>query len=123
MDLSDAEEKLMQHLWELEKAFLNDLLEMYPDPKPAKTTVATLLKRMIEKGYVDYKQLGRSREYYPLIPKSEYFSKHFSELIRDFFNNSTAQFASFFTSETDLSKSELQDLKKIVEKEIKRKEK
>ncbi len=121
MSLSQTEEELMQHLWKLEKAYMGDLLEKYPEPKPAPTTIATLLKRMQEKGFVDYKQRGRSREYFPLVKKSDYFSKHVNGLIKKFFNNSSAQFASFFTSETNLSASELEELKSIVEKEIERK--
>ena len=57
----------MQHLWKLDKAFMKDLLEAYPEPKPATTTVATLLKRMIDKGFVAYKIYGISREYYTLV--------------------------------------------------------
>ena len=121
MNLSQTEEELMQHLWKLEKAYMSDLLEQYPDPKPAPTTTATLLKRMQEKGFVDYNQHGRSREYFPLVKKSDYFSKHVNGLIKKFFNNSSAQFASFFTSETNLSASELEELKTIVELEIERK--
>ena len=121
MNLSQTEEELMQHLWKLEKAYMSDLLEQYPDPKPAPTTTATLLKRMQEKGFVDYNQHGRSREYFPLVKKSDYFSKHVNGLIKKFFNNSSAQFASFFTSETNLSASELVELKAIVELEIERK--
>ena len=51
MQLSNSEEQLMQHLWKLEKAFMKDLLDQYPDPKPATTTVATLLKRIIDKNF------------------------------------------------------------------------
>lgn len=121
MQLSQTEEELMQHLWKLEKAFMKDLLEAYPDPKPAPTTVATLLKRMTEKGFVDYEQMGSSRQYFPLVKKSDYFSKHVNGLIKKFFNNSAPQFASFFTSETNLSEEELEDLKAIVEQEIQKK--
>lgn len=121
MSLTQTEEELMQYLWKLEKAFMKDLLELYPEPKPAPTTIATLLKRMTEKGVVDYEQMGRSRQYYPLVKKSEYFSKHVNGLIKKFFDNSASQFASFFTSETDLSARELEELKSIVEKEIERK--
>ena len=121
MSLSNAEEELMQHLWKLETAFLNELLEQYAEPKPASSTVATLLKRMREKGYIGYTQRGRSREYYPLVPKSEYFSGRFKKLIDKFFGNSTAQFASFFASKGDLSKKELKELKAIIEKEIEKK--
>lgn len=121
MKLSKSEEQVMQHLWELDQAFLQDLLEQYSEPKPAPSTVATLLKRMIEKGYVDYKQRGRSREYYPLVSKTDYFSRKFSELIGTFFNDSTTQFASFFASESDLSARELKELKAIIEQEIEKK--
>lgn len=121
MSLTTTEELLMQHLWEFEKAYLNELLEAYPEPKPASTTVATLLKRMTQKGFVGYEQHGRSRQYYPKVEKTDYFSTHFNNLIGKFFNDSTAQFASFFASETDLSEKELKELKAIIEKEIQKK--
>ena len=121
MQLSKSEEQLMQHLWKLEKAFMKDLLDMYPDTKPATTTVATLLKRMINKKFVNYVTFGKSREYYPLVKKEDYFSKHLNGLIKNFFNDSASQFASFFTTEADLSKSELEDLKTLIDKEIKKK--
>lgn len=122
MQLSKAEEQLMKYLWKLERAFMKDLLEAYPEPKPANTTVATLLKRMTDKGFVDYKLYGKSREYFPLVKKSDYFSKHVNGLIKNFFNNSASQFASFFTSETDLSTTELEELRALVDKEIKKKQ-
>ncbi|SHG98514.1 BlaI/MecI/CopY family transcriptional regulator [Winogradskyella jejuensis] len=121
MQLSKTEEQLMQYLWKLNKAFMKDLLDSYPEPKPANTTVATLLKRMTDKGFVDYNTFGKSREYYPLIKKEDYFSKHVNGLIKNFFNDSASQFASFFTTKTDLSKSELEDLKKLIDNEIKKK--
>jgi len=118
MQLSKAEEQLMKYLWKLEKAFMKDLLEAYPATKPATTTIATLLKRMKDKGFVEYTLYGKSREYYPLIKKTDYFSKHVNALIKNFFNNSASQFASFFTSETTLSTTELEELKKSVEQQI-----
>lgn len=123
MQLSPTEEELMQHLWKQEKAFMKDLLDEYPEPKPAPTTVATLLKRMTEKGFVGYEQMGRSRRYYPMVKKSDYFSKHVSGLIKKFFDDSATQFASFFTRETDLTKEQLEELQEIVEQEIKRRNK
>ena len=78
MQLSKTEEQLMQYLWKFEKAFMKELLDAYPEPKPATTTIATLLKRMIGKGFVAYKTYGKSREYYPLVKKDDYFSNHFN---------------------------------------------
>ncbi|MEW7290052.1 BlaI/MecI/CopY family transcriptional regulator [Aquimarina sp. 2304DJ70-9] len=120
MQLSKAEEQLMKYLWKLEKGFMKDLLDAFPEPKPATTTVATLLKRMKDKGFIDYKLYGKSREYYPLVKKTDYFSKHVNGIIKNFFNDSTSQFASFFTSETNMSTSELEELKKIVDQQIKK---
>ena len=111
----------MNVLWKKRKAFMKDLLDAYDDPKPATTTIATLLKRMADKGFVAYKSFGRSREYYPLVKKRDYFSKHVNGLIKNFFNDSPSQFASFFTQSTDLSKSELEALKKLIDQEIKKK--
>ena len=88
MNLSKSEEQLMEFIWRGKRVYMKDLLAMYPDPKPAYTTVATLLKRMQEKGVISYKLYGNSREYFPLIKKSDYFSKHVSGLIQNFFNNS-----------------------------------
>jgi BlaI family penicillinase repressor len=119
MHLTNAEEQIMKLLWRLDKAFIRDLLNEFPDPKPATTTVLTLIKRMIDKGFVSYKLYGNSREYYPLIKKTDYFSDHINVLIKDFFNNSTAQFASFFTNETDMNQEELKELRDLVDKKIK----
>lgn len=121
MQLSKTEEELMNILWKQQKAFLKDLLDAYADPKPATTTIATLLKRMTDKGFVAYKSYGRSREYYPTVKKKDYFSKHVNGLIKNFFNDSASQFASFFTTETDLSKTELEDLKRLIDHELKKK--
>lgn len=121
MRLTKTEEDLMNHLWVLEKAFMKDLLDAYPEPKPATTTIATLLKRMTDKGFVGYNLYGNSREYYPLVKKKDYFSKHVNGLIKHFFNDSASQFASFFTKETNLTKEELEDLKALIDNEIKNK--
>ena len=121
MQLTKSEEELMNLLWKQKKAFMKDLLEAYKEPKPATTTVATLLKRMTDKGFVGYKNFGRSREYFPKVKKQDYFSRHVNGLIKNFFNDSPSQFASFFAQSTDLSKSELQALKRIIDTEIEKK--
>jgi BlaI family transcriptional regulator, penicillinase repressor len=120
MKLSKSEEQLMQYIWEKEKAFMSELLDLYPEPKPADTTVATLLKRMKDKGYIGYEQLGRSRQYYPLVKKSDYFARHIHGLIKKYFDNSPTSFASFFAKETNLTDEELKELQEIVKQELKK---
>lgn len=119
MQLTKAEEQVMKYLWNLEKAYLKNILDEFPDPKPATTTIATLLKRVIDKGFVGYNQHGSNREYFPLVKKTEYFSKHVNSMIKDFFNNSASQFASFITNETNLNLTDLEELKQLVEQKIK----
>jgi len=120
MKLTQSEEELMNHLWQKERAFMKDLIECYSDPKPAATTVATLLKRMQEKEFVGYEQLGRSRRYYPLVKKSRYFSDKIRGMISQFFDDSPAQFASFFTTQAELSDKELEELCRLVINELKK---
>lgn len=119
MSLTNAEEKLMNLIWEKERVFMKDILEAYPEPKPASTTLSTLLKRLQEKGTIGYEVFGNSRAYFPLLDKSEYFSKKVNVMIKNFFNDSPAQFASFFAREAELDTKELEQLKKIIEEQIK----
>lgn len=121
MQLSKTEEQIMELIWKSEKVFLKEIMDSYPEPKPATTTIATLLKRMQDKGFVGYTLFGNSRQYYPLVKKVDYFSKHVNGIIKNYFGNSALQFASFFTTTSNLTTSELEDLKKIIEQEIKRK--
>jgi len=123
LQLSNTEEQLMEHLWKLKKAFMKDLLEAYSEPKPAPTTIATLLKRMTDKKFVAYNEIGNTREYFPLVKKTDYFSKHVNGLIKNFFNDSASQFASFFTTSTNLTEKELEELKKIIDVELQKKKK
>ena len=120
MKLTNAEEQLIEIIWKCETAFLKDIIGYYPDPKPASTTIVTLLKRMQKKGAVAYKLYGNSRQYYPLIHKTDYFKNYMSDITKNFFGNSALQFASFFTTAGNLSEKELEELKKIVEQEINR---
>ncbi|MDQ1159896.1 BlaI family penicillinase repressor [Chryseobacterium sp. SORGH_AS 447] len=116
--LTDSEKDLMDILWEKEKAFMKDILESYPEPKPATTTIATLLKRMQNKDFVGYKLYGNSREYFPKIEKGEYFKEEMSSMIDRFFNSSVTQFASFFTSNAKFSQKQLKELREIIDRQI-----
>ncbi|SEI74650.1 Predicted transcriptional regulator [Dyadobacter koreensis] len=121
MELTKTEEQLMHYLWKLKKAFMKDLIDSFPEPKPATTTVATLLKRMQDKGFVGYTLYGNSREYRALVSKTDYFAKHVNGLIKNFFNDSASQFGSFFAKDANLNVDELKELRKVIDEEIKRK--
>ncbi len=116
--LTEAEKQIMDILWD-QKAFMKDILEIYPDPKPASTTVATLLKRMQTKNLVGYKTFGHSREYFAKVDKETYFNHEMNSMIDRFFNSSVSQFASFFASSKKLSQEQLKDLRDIIDHQIK----
>ena len=118
MKLSKTEEQVMHHIWTLKKAYMKEIIALYEDPKPAVTTIATLLKRMRDKGYIDYNTAGKSRQYFPLVKKTDYFSGEFNVLLRNFFGDSTSQFASFFTKSSNMTQEELKELRSIVDQEI-----
>jgi len=118
MTLSKTEEQLMEILWKLDKAFMKEILDEFDDPIPANSTILTLLKRMQDKGYVAYQTFGNSRQYYTLVSKDAYFQNRVNGMIKNFFNNSPLQFASFFTKSTDLSKTELEELKNIIDEKL-----
>ncbi|MEO1030345.1 BlaI/MecI/CopY family transcriptional regulator [Winogradskyella sp.] len=117
--LTVAEEELMKYLWEIGPCYFGDLKDKYPEPKPATTTINTLIKRLIDKKYIRYKLNGHSRKYYAMIKKERYFSTHVKGLISNYFNNSIEQFASFFTRELEISDEDLKKLKKVVDEKIK----
>ena len=118
MKFNQSEEQLMKYLWKLENAYMKDIVEEFPAPKPAYTTVATMISRMIKKGYLGFNQRGSVREYYPKIKKTDYFTSQLKFIIHEFFNNSATQFGSFFAKKSELSIEELEALKKMIDEEI-----
>lgn len=116
--LTVAEKDLMEIIWQKKAAFMKDIMEEYPEPKPATTTIATLLKRMQNKDLIGYKTYGNSREYFPKVSKEVYFKEEMTSMIDKFFNSSASQFASFFTSNTKMSQTELKELRDLIDQKI-----
>lgn len=119
--LTKAEEQVMQVLWELKKAFVHDIIERLPLPKPAYNTVSTIVRILERKGFVGYTAFGKTHEYFPLITKNAYRKTHFKTMLQNYFSNSYESLASFFTSEQNLSLNELEEIKKMIEEEIEKK--
>jgi len=118
-ELTKAEEQLMHYLWSLEKAYLKDIVEQYPKPAPAYTTISTVVNVLVKKGVIGFETHGKSRQYYPLITKEKYTRQSMNGLMNNFFDNSAKKFASFFASQDDLSVEELQEIRKLIDEQIK----
>lgn len=123
MKLTKAEQQVMEIIWQQGEVFMKDIAEAFPEPRPAPSTLATLLKRMQDKGFVGYKVFGNSRQYHALVNKEKYFSKEVKSIIKGAFDNSALSFASFFTTATKLSVKELEQLRDMIDEELKKKSK
>jgi predicted transcriptional regulator len=117
-ELTKAEEQVMQYLWTIEKGFLKDIVDQFPSPRPAYTTVSTVIRVLVKKGFIGYNTYGKIHEYYPLVSKSDYFQNHVKSIINNYFNGSAPKFASFFANE-QLNLSELEEIQKLIEEKIK----
>ncbi|RAJ87809.1 putative transcriptional regulator [Chitinophaga dinghuensis] len=110
--LTKAEEQIMQALWQTGPAFVKDIIEAMPEPKPHYNTVSTLIKILIEKGFVEFKVFGKSHQYSATISREAYSHKTVSHLVKGYFEGSFSNLVSFFIKEKDIS---VQELEKLVE--------
>ncbi len=117
-ELTKAEEQVMLLLWELKSGFAKDVRARFKDPKPAITTVSTILRILHDKGFIGFKSYGRSHEYYPLVEKKTYTRLLMRGILLKYFGNSLRQMVSFFTQEKGLTATELEELKRIIEEEV-----
>ena len=120
LQLTRAEEEVMQILWEIEKGMVHDLLEKFPDPKPAYNTVSTIIRILEQKGFVGHKAYGRTHEYFPVISKTAYTKSSFRGFMTNYFGNSYKSLASFFATEGKLSMRELEEIQKTIDEEIRK---
>ena len=117
-ELTKAEAQVMHYLWELEKSFLKDIVEAFPEPRPAYTTISTVIRVLVKKGYVGFNTYGKVHEYYPLVSRKAYFQKHVKTIINKHFDGSVVSFASFFTGDDALDLGELEEIKTLIDQKI-----
>ena len=117
-DLTKAEEQVMQILWELEKAFVKDIINEIPHPQPAYNTISTIIRILEKKGFVGHNAYGKTHEYFPLISKKEYTKTFMKKFMRNYFSGSFQEMVSFFAREDNMSLHDLEDLVKDVSKDL-----
>lgn len=114
--LTNKEEEIMHILWNLEKAFVKEVLAEIPEENLHYNTVSTIIRNMEEKGYVAHKAYGKTHQYYPVISKEEYRKQFMSTATKKFFDNSYKSMVSFFAKEEKISAEELREILDIIEK-------
>jgi BlaI family transcriptional regulator, penicillinase repressor len=122
-ELTKAEEQIMQVLWELKKGLVHDIRDKLPEPLPAYNTVSTIIRILEQKGFVGHKAYGRTHEYFPLISKKDYTRSFFRNFMTGYFDNSYHALASFFTAEEKLDLTELEEIRTLVDNEIRKQKK
>jgi BlaI family transcriptional regulator, penicillinase repressor len=113
-ELTKAEEQIMQILWKTEKAFIKDILEQFDEPKPAYTTVATIVKILEKKGFVSYKAYGNAFQFYPLISKDDYSKTHVNSIFKRYFKSSIKDVVSFFADNNKVNVNDLDEAIKLL---------
>jgi len=112
LELTRAEEQIMQILWDLDGGFVKDIVERFDEPKPAYTTVSTIIRILEKKKIVGYQAYGRTHRYIPLISREDYASQSANNLIKNYFSGSVEELVSHFVREKNISAQELEKILK-----------
>jgi len=120
-ELTKSEEQIMQILWKLEKGFVKDIVEQFPDPKPAYNTVSTIVRILEDKQFIGHTAYGKTHEYFPLVEKTSYTKSYLKKFTKNYFSGSYTQMVSFLSEEEELSVDEMEKLMKEMDTMIKNK--
>ena len=114
MKLAKREEQIMQVYWDLGKAFIKEVIPHLPDPKPHYNSVATMVKILEEKGFLDHDTVGNVYHYFPVISREDYQKHAMKDIVSQYFDNSYPRMLAFFAKEQNLSESELNDILQMI---------
>lgn len=116
--LNKNEETIMQILWKLKKAFLKEIVQEFPEPKLPTTTIASIIKKLEQKGLVKHETFNKSHQYYPALKEDQYKHTELKSLVSDYFNSSISELVSFFMKNEETNMDDLEKLyREIKEKE------
>jgi BlaI family penicillinase repressor len=112
--LAKREEQIMQVYWELEHAFIKEVIPHLPDPKPHYNSVATMVKILEDKGFLDHESIGNVYRYFPVISREEYQKHAMKDIVSQYFDNSYPRMLAFFAKEQNLSETELNEILEMI---------
>ncbi len=108
--LAKREEQIMQVYWELGKAFIKEVIPHLPDPKPHYNSVATMVKILEEKGFLNHETIGNVYRYFPVISREDYQKHDMKDIVKKYFDNSYPRMLAFFAKEQNLTEDELKEI-------------
>src|SRR6266436_6036189 len=109
----------MQVYWELGKAFIKEVIPHFPDPKPHYNSVATMVRILEDKGFLDHETLGNTFRYFPVISKEQYQKHAFDDIVKQYFNNSYSRMLAYFAKEQKISREEVNEILEIIKNQKK----
>jgi predicted transcriptional regulator len=119
-ELTRAEEQIMHVLWALEKAYVKDIIERLPSPRPAYNTVSTVVRILEKKGFVDHEAFGKTHLYRPIVAKEDYTQAFLKNFVKGYFGDSYQELVSFFAKDRTLTLAELEEILTALREEIKK---
>jgi predicted transcriptional regulator len=108
--LAKREEQIMQVFWDLQKAFIRDAIPLLPDPKPHYNSVATIVKILEEKGFLDHEIVGNVYCYFPVISREDYQKHAMKDIVSQYFDNSYPRMLAYFAKEQNMTEEELKEI-------------
>ena len=114
--LTKAEEQIMKVLWKLDSGHLMEIVAQMPKPQPHKNTVATVLKTLVDKGFVETENVGRFFMYKPKITKEAYSSSTLADMAKGYFGGSFTSVVSFLVEDNKLAVKDLELLLQQIKK-------
>jgi BlaI family penicillinase repressor len=117
--LAKREEQIMQACWQLEKAFIKEIIQEMPEPKPHYNTIATMVKILEEKGFLAHECIGNVFRYYPVISKDAYQTHAMKDIVSQYFDNSYPSMLAFFAKEQKISEEELNEIVDLIKSQKK----
>ncbi|MFI3267290.1 MAG: BlaI/MecI/CopY family transcriptional regulator [Rikenellaceae bacterium] len=116
-ELTKVELEMMKIIWQNENAFLSDIVKSIPEPRPAYTTVSTVIRTLVKKGFVAFKSYGSIHCYYSLVSKEEYAFFALKRMKANFFGESTSNMISFFAKKEMITKEEKSEIIELLKSE------
>lgn len=110
LELTRGEFEVMQHLWRLGHAFLGEVVESFGQPRPAYTTISTVIRTLEAKGFVRHRRYGNSHRYTPTLSRKEYAGQQVERLLEEFFHGSPGELVRFMDAAEILSDGQRADL-------------
>jgi BlaI family penicillinase repressor len=117
--LAKREEQIMQAVWQLGHAFIKEIINEMPDPKPHYNTIATMVKILEDKRFLEHETIGNVFRYYPVISKEQYQNHAMTDIVSQYFDNSYPNMLMFFAKEQKISEEELNEIVNLIKSQKK----